>query len=189
MPQAFAELHCHSNFSFLDGASTVDDLAERAVEVGYPALAITDHQGLYGAVRFSSAMHEVGLRPIIGLEVELLDPVVPDALGVVVPRRRRVKKTAPTKTAELPTGQLLPDQPIPDKPRRPLLERQRPPGHRDPRREDLRGVRTRELGPHLVLIARDMTGYRSLCRLVSAANLAGTKGVPRFAPRVAGAAH
>ena len=92
MPQAFAELHCHSNFSFLDGASTVDDLAERAVELGYPALAITDHQGLYGAVRFASAMHEVGLRPIVGLEVELLDPVVPDALGVVVPRRRRRKE-------------------------------------------------------------------------------------------------
>ncbi|MDP8904061.1 MAG: PHP domain-containing protein, partial [Chloroflexota bacterium] len=54
------------------------------------------------------------------------------------------------------------------------------PAHRSPRREDLRGVRARELGPHLVLLARDMAGYRSLCRLVSAANLAGTKGVPRF---------
>ena len=41
-------------------------------------------------------------------------------------------------------------------------------------------MRDRELGPHLVLLARDMTGYRSLCRLVSAAHLAGTKGVPRF---------
>ena len=134
-------------------------------------------------------MHEVGLRPIIGLEVELLDPVVPDAAGRGPCLAGGGKKTAPTKTADLPTGQLLPDQPIPDKPRRPLLERQRPPGHRDPRREDLRGVRTRELGPHLVLIARDMTGYRSLCRLVSAANLAGTKGVPRFRHVAAGAAH
>src|SRR5262249_17427608 len=110
------------------------------------------------------------------------DPAVPDALGVVVPRRRRTKK-AHTKTtdqnqltAALPTSDL----PTTDRPRRPLLERQRPPGHRDPVREDLRGVRTRELGPHLVLLARDMTGYRSLCRLVSAANLAGTKGMPRF---------
>src|SRR5262245_59932916 len=141
MAQGFAELLCHSNFSFLDGASTVDDLAERAVELGYPALAITDHQGLYGAVRFASAMHEVGLRPIIGLEAELLDPAVPDAMGLVVPRRRRAKKVA--LSAQLPA-----DQPVLDRPRRPLLERQRPPGHRDPVREDLRGVRARELGPH-----------------------------------------
>ena len=173
MSLAFAELHCHSNFSFLDGASTVDDLAERAAELGYPALAITDHQGLYGAVRFASAMHEVGLRPIVGLEVELLDPAVPDALGVVVPRRRR-KKTGPTKTAE--QNQLTIEQPTTDKPRRPLLERQRPPGHRDPVREDLRGVRTRELGPHLVLLARDMTGYRSLCRLVERGQPGGHQG-------------
>src|SRR4051812_23758138 len=180
MSPAFAELHCHSNFSFLDGASTVDDLAERASELGYPALAITDHQGLYGAVRFASAMHEVGLRPVVGLEVELLDPAVPDALGIVVPRRRRKKTTKTADKNQLTTDQPTTDLPAADKPRRPLLERQRPPGHRDPVREDLRGVRSRELGPHLVLLARDMTGYRSLCRLVSAANMAGTKGVPRF---------
>ena len=63
---------------------------------------------------------------------------------------------------------------------RPATDRLRPPDHRQPRREDLRGVRPRELGPHLVLVARDMTGYRSLCRLASAAHLAGTKGAPRF---------
>src|SRR6185503_4633295 len=102
MPQAFAELHCHSNFSFLDGASAVDDLAERAVELGYDALAVTDHQGLYGAVRFASAMTEAGVRPIIGLEVELLDPAVADPFGVVVPRRRRAKKTdRPTDSGQL----------------------------------------------------------------------------------------
>src|SRR3954470_15701242 len=48
----FAELHCHSHFSFLDGASAPDDLVARAVELGLSALAVTDHQGLYGAVRF-----------------------------------------------------------------------------------------------------------------------------------------
>ena len=179
MAEAFAELHCHSNFSFLDGASAVDDLADRALELGYPALAVTDHQGLYGAVRFASAMHDVGLRPIVGLEVDLLDPAVPDPAQVVLPRRRR-KKVTPSAASQALAGQLATDLPTTDPPRRPTLERQRPPGHRDPRREDLRGVRARELGPHLVLIARDLTGYRSLCRLVSAANLAGTKGVPRF---------
>jgi DNA polymerase-3 subunit alpha len=47
-------------------------------------------------------------------------------------------------------------------------------------KEDLRGVGERQRGPHLVLLARDATGYRSLCRLVSRANLAGTKAMPRF---------
>ena len=60
------------------------------------------------------------------------------------------------------------------------IDRPRPPGHREPRREDLRGVRDRERGPHLVLLCRDMTGWESLCRMVSAAHLDGTKGVPRF---------
>ena len=45
----YAELHCHSDFSFLDGASPADDLVERATELGLSALAVTDHQGLYGA--------------------------------------------------------------------------------------------------------------------------------------------
>lgn len=52
---AYAELHCHSHFSFLDGASAPDDLIERAIEIGLSGLAVTDHQGLYGAVRFSTA--------------------------------------------------------------------------------------------------------------------------------------
>ena len=167
-----AELHCHSNFSFLDGASPVEKLVERALELGIEALAITDHQGLYGAVRFASAAHEAGLRPIVGMEIELLDSIVPDVGGLVVPRRRRKPRDRPVATeSALPTeGRAI----------QPAAERLRPPGHRQPRREDLRGVRPRELGPHLVLLARDMTGYRSLCRLASAAHMAGTKGAPRF---------
>ena len=54
------------------------------------------------------------------------------------------------------------------------------PGHRATVKEDLRGAGTGVRGPHLVLLARDASGYRSLCRLVSRANMAGTKGVPRF---------
>ena len=73
-----------------------------------------------------------------------------------------------------------PSSVVEGRPVHPTIERQRPPGHREPRREELRRVRDRERGPHLVLLARDLTGYRSLCRLTSAAHLAGTKGVPRF---------
>ena len=179
--QPFAELHCHSNFSFLDGASSVDDLAERAVELGLSAVALTDHQGLYGAVRFATAAAEAGLRPIVGMEIELLDAIAPDPGGVVIPRRRR-KARAPQPQDHLPL-----EPPTDGRVVRPPIERLRPPGHREPRKEDLRGVRPRELGPHLVLVARDMTGYRSLCRLASAAQLAGTKGAPRFTHKLVAA--
>jgi error-prone DNA polymerase len=176
---AFAELHCHTNFSFLDGASPVEDLVERAIELGLGALAITDHQGLYGAVRFAAAAQAAGLWPIVGMELELLDAVAPDPDGVVVPRRRRKPRDRPVMVERaLPAG---------GRAVRPDVERLRPPGHRQPRREDLRGVRPRELGPHLVLLARDMTGYRSLCRLASAAHMAGTKGAPRFTHELLGA--
>ncbi len=65
-------------------------------------------------------------------------------------------------------------------PSRPRPTRARLPGHRSPVKEDLRGIGERVRGPHLVLLARSQVGWRSLCRLVSHANMAGTKGVPRF---------
>src|SRR4051794_34233527 len=52
---AYAELHCHSNFSFLDGASHPEELVEEAVRLGLTALALTDHDGFYGVVRFAEA--------------------------------------------------------------------------------------------------------------------------------------
>ncbi len=70
MPR-YAELHCHSNYSFLDGASHPGDLAERAAELGYEALAITDHDGFYGAARFRVAAAEVGLPTVYGVEIGL----------------------------------------------------------------------------------------------------------------------
>src|SRR2546426_8259362 len=95
MPAAYAELHCHSHFSFLDGASSADDLVERAVELGLSGLAVTDHQGLYGAVRFTSAAEEAGLHAVVGMEVELLDAATPDAHHLVVPRRRPRRRAPP----------------------------------------------------------------------------------------------
>src|SRR5437899_2305019 len=103
----WVELHTHSNYSFLDGASEVDDLADAAVEQGLDALALTDTNGLYGAVRFANAAKERGLRPIFGAELQLQD------MG------------------------------------------------------------------HVVLIARDRQGWTSLCRTISAAQLAGEKPKPK----------
>ena len=88
MPVTYAELHCHTNFSFLDGASTAEDLVQRAVELEMPALAVTDHNGLYGVVRFALAAEAAGIRPVLGVEIELLDAAVPDPHGIVVPARR-----------------------------------------------------------------------------------------------------
>jgi error-prone DNA polymerase len=62
-------LHTHSNFSFMDGACPLPALVARAAELGMPALALTDHQGLSGAIRFYQACKAAGIAPIIGCEV------------------------------------------------------------------------------------------------------------------------
>src|SRR3989304_4815455 len=67
----YAELHCHSNFSFLDGASHIEELVLRARELGYEALALTDHDGLHGAVEFAQCARAWGLRPTTGAEITL----------------------------------------------------------------------------------------------------------------------
>ncbi|MEQ1873795.1 MAG: error-prone DNA polymerase [Ilumatobacteraceae bacterium] len=67
----YAELHCHSNFSFLDGASHPEQLAEEAARLGLEALALTDHDGFYGIVRFAEAARTVGLPTVFGAEISL----------------------------------------------------------------------------------------------------------------------
>ncbi|GGK70385.1 error-prone DNA polymerase [Mangrovihabitans endophyticus] len=68
---AYAELHSHSNFSFLDGASHPEELAEEAARLGLTALAVTDHDGFYGVVRFSQAARELDLPTVFGAELSL----------------------------------------------------------------------------------------------------------------------
>ncbi|HET8930810.1 MAG TPA: PHP domain-containing protein, partial [Acidimicrobiales bacterium] len=115
----YAELHCHSHFSFLDGASAPSELAAEADRLGLEALALTDHDGFYGVVRFAEAAREIGLPTVFGAEV----------------------------TLDLPTR---PDPNAPD-----------------------------PAGGHLVLLATGPDGYHSLCRALSLAQLAGSKGAPR----------
>src|SRR3954463_1687961 len=69
----YVELHGHSAFSLGDGASTPEALAERASELGYRALALTDHDDLGGAVRFHKACGSAGIFPIFGAEITLSD--------------------------------------------------------------------------------------------------------------------
>jgi error-prone DNA polymerase len=65
----FVHLHLHSVFSFLDSTCRLGRLVARAAELGMPAVAITDHDGLYGAVRFYKAAQEAGIKPILGVEL------------------------------------------------------------------------------------------------------------------------
>ena len=67
----YVELHAHSAYSFLDGASLPEELAIRGAELGYGALALTDHDGVYGSLEFAQAAKAFGVRPITGAEVTL----------------------------------------------------------------------------------------------------------------------
>ena len=110
----YVHLHLHTEYSLLDGACRLDRLMEKAHELKFSALAITDHGALYGAIDFYQAARAKGIKPIIGCEV------------YVAPGSRSEKKT---------TG-----------------------GGRD-------------VYHHLVLLAKDETGYRNLIQLVTAAHL------------------
>ena len=74
---AYAELHAHSNFSFLDGASHPEELAAGAAHLGLSALALTDHNGLYGVVRFAEAARVLGLPTVFGAELTITGAGLP----------------------------------------------------------------------------------------------------------------
>jgi DNA polymerase-3 subunit alpha len=68
-PTAFVHLHNHSDYSLLDGASKIENLVDTALAMGMPALALTDHGNLFGAIRFYNTARKKGLKPIIGCEI------------------------------------------------------------------------------------------------------------------------
>jgi error-prone DNA polymerase len=70
---SYAELHCHSAYSFLDGASPPEELLAEAHRLGYPALALTDRNGLYGSLTFAQAAQPLGIQAITGAAVTLSD--------------------------------------------------------------------------------------------------------------------
>lgn len=70
---SFVHLHVHTEYSLLDGAARIDELIARAAELGMPALAMTDHANLYGAIPFYRACLQAGIKPIIGMEAYLID--------------------------------------------------------------------------------------------------------------------
>ena len=119
---SFVHLHCHSEYSLLDGANRIDDLVRRAIEFEQPALAITDHGNLHAAWEFQETARKQGIKPIIGME------------AYVAPGDRRTRgRATPTDRSYY----------------------------------------------HLVLLARDLTGYKNLVKLSSLAYTEGFYGKPR----------
>ncbi|MET0143732.1 MAG: error-prone DNA polymerase [Ilumatobacteraceae bacterium] len=102
----YAELHCHSNFSFLDGASHPEELATEAARLGLEALALTDHDGFYGVVRFAEAARAVGMPTVFGTEITLTPGLAPDLL---------VTRSEADTTTQVATGRV-PDTHAPDPP-------------------------------------------------------------------------
>src|SRR5437016_10823356 len=120
----FVHLHLHSEYSLLDGACRLDRLVERAHALKFPALALTDHGVLYGAIDFYQAARKKGIKPIIGCEV------------YVAPGSRLEKKSS--------------------------------------------GGSGRDVYNHLVLLAKDETGYKNLVKLATSAHLEGYYYKPRI---------
>ncbi|HEY2042404.1 MAG TPA: error-prone DNA polymerase [Jatrophihabitans sp.] len=126
----FAELHAHSSFSFLDGSSDPEQLVEEAVGLGLEALAITDHDGMYGIARFAEAAEAFELPTIFGAELNT---------GIAMPSTKVERSIAARVGVSDPPGE------------------------------------------HLLVLARNPTGYASLCRAISQAALrGGAKGRPVY---------
>ncbi|MGY1804654.1 DNA polymerase III subunit alpha [Blastococcus sp. SYSU D00922] len=156
MNDPFVHLHVASGYSMRYGANHPADLVARAAEHGMSALALTDRDGLYGAVKFALACRSAGVRPIFGVDLAVapaLDATVPPALahalggeesGARPPRLRTVSsRTVPSRKVPARGGASV-----------------------DPRL------------PRVTFLARDGAGWRSLCRLTSATHLRGTRGEP-----------
>jgi error-prone DNA polymerase len=158
-PPGYIELHAASAFSFLDGASAPEDLADRAADMGLPAAALVDVNGVYGAPRFFRAAREAGVRALVGAEV---------VLGA-----QRAGKTA-AKTADRatpePGARRGPREVVPDPQASP------PTAAADPSPMAARSV---DAHPRLTLLVASRAGYRNLCRLLTAAARDRPKGEAR----------
>ncbi|MFD6388780.1 error-prone DNA polymerase [Nocardia sp. NPDC060259] len=159
----YAELHAHSAYSFLDGASQPEELVEEAVRLGLSALALTDHNGFYGTVRFAEAAREWGMPTVFGAELSLgTDAEAAPGRGDAVRRRSVPRGGLRADIAGIAAdSDAIGHVGAPDSVPRT--------GSPDPR------------GPHLLVLARGEEGYRRLSREMAAAHMAaGEKGVLRY---------
>ena len=109
---AYAELHCHSAYSFLDGASRPEELVARAHELGYGALALTDHDNLCGALEFAHAATALGIRPITGCELTVEDAHGEFHVTLLVETRVGYSNLSQLLTAAHARDRLVPRTPL-----------------------------------------------------------------------------
>jgi error-prone DNA polymerase len=149
---AYAELHCHSTFSLLDGASEPEALIARAQALGFHALALTDHDDVGGAVRFATAARAAGLPGILGAELTVDVPLPPELV-----RAWEARSAQPTRHASpgmrtaggALSGVVCGEDQIP------------------------------RLRTHLVCLAETREGWGHLCTLITRARLDHPRGEPR----------
>src|SRR5262252_5750726 len=91
----YIELHTSSAFSFLDGASLPETLIERAADLGYPAIALLDRDGVYGAPQFYRAAKKAGLKAMVGAELTIANAVPAHSKGRVSHVRLGVLVSSP----------------------------------------------------------------------------------------------
>ena len=89
----FVPLHNHSDYSLLDGASQLPAMVERAKELGMPALALTDHGVMYGAIELLKLCKGAGVKPIIGNEMYVINGSIDDCLLYTSPSPRDVEES------------------------------------------------------------------------------------------------
>ncbi len=178
----FAHLHVASSCSMRYGASTPEDLVERAVQLGQSTLALTDRDGAYGAVRFVQACDRAGISPVLGVDLALersaLDPSAAGAARAAWGSgaawgagARRADQAVGTRTLELPEAALVPR-----------------PGRAQPVKG---GALVDDQHPRVTVLARGQhggmapgAGWARLCRLITHTHLAGERGSPRTTPEL-----
>jgi len=152
----YAELHCHTNYSFLDGASWAGELVERAAELGYTALGVTDHDGFRGAVQVHAHASGIGLPVVYGTEVGMPRGDDPDADisvdAVLEPSADEVEITGAQDLT------------------------------RRGRTRRMHGTKPMDKAPtdHLILLAPDPTGYAAIGQFVTKGQYRGKKDEPRY---------
>ena len=162
----YAELHCHTNYSFLDGASWPGDLVDRAADLGYAALAVTDHDGFRGAVQTHAHAAAIGMPIVYGTEVGMprVDP----------PREGDGDVTVDEATDAIPGPS---HEPVPTTGEADVSRRGR--------RRTMHGSKPVDIAPtdHLVLLAPDPVGYAAIGRFVTRGQFRGRKDEPRYSYR------
>jgi error-prone DNA polymerase len=166
----FVHLHCHSVWSLLDGVIPAELLPHLAAALGFEAVALTDHDALTGAVRFSKACREAGVKPIFGAELTVAPHGPgpghrPAAAGDGAGGRGGNRRTQGRRAGSY--GAAASERAIGN-------------GAHTDRNATRRGRPGGDSGcaAHVTLLARDKTGYGNLCRLISDAHLLNERGQP-----------